>query len=116
MQFGVNKHEYQKTRKLHEPVGQVQFVVWKIYKYLLHQIAGGNHVITCYNAHEKNIAEGQDRRSFKSVRELFVFCPRVTTMHLHYEFAFALHENALVFSQSEARNFFMYLINKVIYL
>ena len=25
--------------KLLEPVGQVQFVVWKIYKYLLHQIA-----------------------------------------------------------------------------
>ena len=76
----------------------------------------GNYVITCYNVHEKNIAEGQDRRNFKSVRELFVFCPCVTTMHLRYEFAFALHENALVFSQSEARNFFMYIINKVIYL
>ena len=30
---------FSKTKKLHEPVGQVQFVVWKIYKYLLHQIA-----------------------------------------------------------------------------
>ena len=65
---------------------------------------------------KKNIAEGQDRRNFKSVRKLFAFCPRVTTMHLRYDFAFALHENALVFSQSEARNFFMYIINKVIYL
>ena len=65
---------------------------------------------------KKNIAESQDRRNFKSVRELFVFCPRVTTMHLRYDFAFALHENALVFSQSEVRNFFMYIINKVIHL
>ena len=53
---------------------------------------------------------------FKSVRELFVFWPRVTIMHLRYDFAFVLHENALVFSQSEAHNFFMYIINKVIYL
>ena len=37
-------------------------------------------------------------------------------MHLRYDFAFVLHENALVFSQSEAHNFFMYIINKVIYL
>ena len=37
-------------------------------------------------------------------------------MHLRYDFAVVLHENVLVFSQSEARNFFMYIINKVIYL
>ena len=65
---------------------------------------------------KKNIAEGQDRRNFKSVRELFLFCPSVTTKHLRYELAFVLHENALVFSQSEARNFFTYIINKVTYL
>ena len=43
MQFGVNKHGYIlfKDNKLHEPEGQVRFVVWKIYKCLLHQIAGG---------------------------------------------------------------------------
>ena len=52
----------------------------------------------------KNIAEGQDRRNFKSVRALFVICTRVTTLHLRYDFALVLHENALVFSQSEARN------------
>ena len=68
-----------------------------------------NHVITCYNAHEKNIAEGQDRRNFESVRELFVFCLRVTTMHLRYDFAYVLHENALVFSQSEARTLLIML-------
>ena len=57
---------------------------------------------------KKNIAEGQDRRNFKSVREIFVFCPRVATMHLRYDFAFALHENALFFSQSEARIFYVH--------
>ena len=40
----------------------------------------------------------------------------VTTMHLRYDFALVLHENALVFSQSEARYFFMYIINIFIYL
>ena len=29
-----------------------------------------------------------------------------------YNFAFVLHENALVFSQAGARNFFMYIINR----
>ena len=32
---------FSKTTKLHEPIGQVRFVVWKIYKCLLPQIAGG---------------------------------------------------------------------------
>ena len=37
-------------------------------------------------------------------------------MHLRSDFAVVLHENVLVFSQSEARYSFMYIINKVIYL
>ena len=64
----------------------------------------------------KNIAGGEDRQNFKSVRALFVFCPGVTTLDLRYDFTLVLHENALVFSQSEAYNLFMYIINKVIYL
>ena len=77
----------------------------------------GNHFITCYNVHEKkNIAEGQDRRNFESVRALSVICSRVTTMYLRYNFALVLQKNALVFGQSEARNYFMYIIDKVIYL
>ena len=42
----------------------------------------------------KNITESQDRWNFEA-------CAR------HLKFALVLHENALVFSQSEARNFFM---------
>ena len=37
-------------------------------------------------------------------------------MHLRYNFALVLHKNALVFGQSEARNYFIYIIDKVIYL
>ena len=32
-------------------------------------------------------------------------------LHSCYNFALVLHEKALVFSQSEARNYFMYIIN-----
>ena len=50
----------------------------------------------------------QDRRNFQSVvRSLFVISTRVTTLHSCYNFALVLHENALVFFQSEARNFFL---------
>ena len=49
----------------------------------------------------------QDRRNFQSVvRSLFVISTRVTTLHSCYNFVLVLHENALVFFQSEARNFF----------
>ena len=64
----------------------------------------------------KKTSGGKERRNFESVRALFVFCPGVTTLDLRYDFALVLHENAFVFSQSEAYNFFMYIINKVIYL
>ena len=55
----------------------------------------------------KKHRRSQDRRNFQSVvRSLFVICTRVTTLHSCYNFALVLHENALVFCQSEARNFF----------
>ena len=40
---------------------------------------------------------------FESVHTLFAICTRVTTLH-------CVIETALVFSQSEARNFFMFII------
>ena len=33
-----------------------------------------------------------------------------SNLHLCYNFALVLHKNALIFSQSEARNSFMYII------
>ena len=99
MQFGVNKHDNKIARARRASA----ICSLKNLQVLITPNCRRNHVITCYNAHEKNIAEGQDRRNFESVRELFVFCLRVTTMHLRYDSAYVLHENALVFSQSEAR-------------
>ena len=72
---------------MHQPIEQVQFVVFlKIYKCLLHQIAGKIMLLLVNNVHEK-------------------ISQKVKT-----DFAVALHENALVFSQSEARNFFPYTL------
>ena len=118
MQFGVNEHEYIffKDQKIARARRASAICSLKNLQVLITPNCKGNHVIICYNVRERNIAEGQDRRNFKSVRELFLFCPRVTTKHLRYELAFVLNENALVFSQSEARNFFTYIINKVTYL
>ena len=45
----------------------------------------------------KNITESQDRQHFES---LYAFC----NLHPCYNFALVLHQNALVFSQSKARD------------
>ena len=45
----------------------------------------------------KNITESQDRRNFES---LYAFC----NLHPCYNFALVLHQNALVFSRSKARD------------
>ena len=47
----------------------------------------------------KNIAESQGRRN------LSVIC----NLHSCYNCSLALHENTLVFSRSEERNFFIYI-------
>ena len=74
MQFGVNKHEYIffKDNKITRARRASAICSLKNLQVLITPNCRGNHVITCYNVHEKNIAEGQDRRNFKSVRELFV--------------------------------------------
>ena len=50
------------------------------------------------------IAESQDRRNFK--KRACAIC----NLHSLYNFGLVIHENVLVFSQSEAPNFFMYTI------
>ena len=89
MQFGINKHEYIffKDKKIARARRASAIYSLKNLQVLITPNCRGNHVITCYNVYEKNIAEGQDRRNFKSVRALFVFCPRVTTLHLRYDLA-----------------------------
>ena len=55
------------------------------------------------NVREKNITESQNKQNFESVGMLSVIC-------LCYNFALVLQENARVFSQPEAHNFFTYII------
>ena len=57
------------------------------------------------NLHEKRITESQDGQNFGSARVLFVICTCVTTLNLCYM------KNALVFSQSGARNLNYYNSN-----
>ena len=56
------------------------------------------------NLHEKHIKESQDEKNFSECAR-FVIC--VTALHLCYI------NNALVFSQSDPHNFFMYIIGNV---
>ena len=95
MIFGVNE-----TTKLHDLVGQVQFVVWKFNKFLLHQIAREIMLLFVDKAHEKT--------SQKVKKDVHAKC--TCNLHLCYNFALLLHENALIFSQSEGCNFFMFII------
>ena len=53
----------------------------------------------------KNIAENQDRQNF--LKHVY----RICNLQLCYNFALMLHENALIFSQSEVCNLFMSIIS-----
>ena len=72
---------------------------------LLHQIAREITLLLDNNLHETNITEWQDRRNFENVRTIYNF-------YSCYNLVLVLHENILVFSQSEAYNFSMYIIIK----
>lgn len=57
------------------------------------------------NIHEKTSKRVKTDVTFDSADMLFVICNRVTTLHSCYNFALALHEKALVFSQSDMHKF-----------
>ena len=75
----------------------------KLFKCLLHQIAREIILFPVNNANEKTAQKVEKDEILKA-------CAR-SNLHMCYNFALVLHENALVFSQSEVRNFFMYIIN-----
>ena len=108
MQFGVNKQEhiFFKDKKIARARRVSAICSLKNLQVLITTNCWGNHVITCYNVQEKNMAAVEDRRNFESVRAVFVICPRVTTLDLRYDFAFVLHENALV-SANQKRIIFL---------
>ena len=72
---------------------------------LLHQIAREITLLLDNNLHETNIIERQDRRNFENVRTIYNF-------YSCYNLVLVLHENILVFSQSETYKFSMYIIIK----
>ena len=86
-----------------EPVGQVQFVVFQKFIIAYHTKLHEKLLLLVTNFQGKNITERQNRRNFESVR---VIC----NLNSCHNFALVLHENALFFSQSQARNFFMYTV------
>ena len=80
------------------------YSLWKICKCLLHQIAREIMLLLVDNLNETT--------SSKSVtEEILKACARAIC-NFHSCYNFALLETALVFSQSEARNFFMFIINQ----
>ena len=92
---------FSETTKLHEPVGLVQFVVFeKFISAYFHQIAIEIMLLLINNLHEKRITDSQDRRHFGSTRA-------ICNLHSRYNFT-------LVFIQSYARTFSMYIINCII--
>ena len=77
--------------------------LWKLFKCPLHQIAREIILFPVNSIPEKTAQKVEKDEILKA-------CAR-SNLHMCYNFALVLHENALVFSQSEARNFFMYIIN-----
>ena len=85
-----------KTTKLHELVGQVQFVVWKLYKCFLHKIIRESIVSLATNVHEKtskNITESQDTK-FESMQAQFIICTHLCYMRMH---SFSANEKWIIF-------------------
>ena len=78
--------------------------LWKFTSAYLNQIPREIIFLLTKNLHEKSITESQDRRNFDSACALFVICIRVT---LSYSTSM---KNAPVLSQSDANNFFIFII------
>ena len=78
--------------------------LWKFTSAYLNQIPREIMFLLTKNLHEKSITESQDRRNFDSACALFVICIRVT---LSYSTSM---KNAPVLSQSDANNFFIFII------
>ena len=93
-----------KTTKLHRPVGHVQFVVFEKLTSAHHtklQEKSWYYLLKiCMERHHRKA------RQMKFWKQVCAIC----NLHLWYNFAFVLHENVLILSQSEASNFLMYII------
>ena len=94
---------FSKTTKLLEPVGQVQFVVFE--KFTSAYFTKLHHK-TCCNVNKKT-----SQRFKRDVN--FSILLAICNLYSCYNVALVLHEISLVFSQSDACNFFIYIISAV---
>ena len=78
--------------------------LWKIYNFAYDSKLLQNLLLHVNNSHEINIWN-----FWKCA------CP-ICNLHLCFNFALLLYENALIFSQLEAHNFFMYIITSFPFL
>ena len=89
---------------------QVQFKcscsLSKIYKFLRHQNATGIMLLLDNNVHEKTSWRVKIKKICKCLQA-------ICNLHSCYNFALVLHENVLIFNQSNTCNFFMYIITIV---
>ena len=102
----IERVNFSKRVKLHESLGQVQSAVLEKFTTAYYTKL---HIKSCYYfliVYMKEHHEGQ--RQTKCLERARAIC----NLRSCYNFAFVLHENALVFSQAGARNFFMYIINR----
>ena len=72
--------------------------LWKIYKSWLHQVALKIMILLVNSVHKTYCRKSRLTEFWKRVHAIYNLLPC-------YNFALMLHENAIVFSQSEARNF-----------
>ena len=93
---------------MHQPVGRMQFEVFeKFTSAFVHQIPVEVMLLNINNLHVKASHKVKTDKKFWR-RVVFVICTRDASLHSRYM------KNALVFSQSEARNYFIYTRNGII--
>ena len=98
---------FSKTTKLHEPVGQVQFVVFE--KFTSAYFAKLHHKTCCFLLITLIKKTSQRFKRDVNFSSLLAIC----NLYSCYNFTLVLHEISLVVSQSDACNFFMYIISAV---
>lgn len=102
---------FSKTKKLHKPIGRVQFhCLWKIYRCLLNEIAWDFMLLLIQNFHERSIIESQDRQNFDSctctICNLCLFYNLMLVLQLCTCGTWKMH----LFSANQKHNFFMFII------
>ena len=109
MQSCINEHNkiFQRQQNCTSPINASAICsLSKIYKFLRHQNATGIMLLLDNNVHEKTSWRVKIKKICKCLQA-------ICNLHSCYNFALVLHENVLIFNQSNTCNFFMYIITIV---